>query len=156
MKISVNTGIDNVDFNVSMAASAEPVIVRVYKEHQIAQARQAATGVAQSLGFSPPAAACLATAVTELASNLFFHAQNGGAITLIVIKDGKNVGIQVVSEDAGPGIEDVPLAMQDGYTTRGGMGGGLPGTRRLMDDFEITSKPGAGTRIVATKWMRWT
>ena len=131
-------------------------MVRVDQEHQIAQARQAATGIAQALGFPPSVTARLATAVTELARNLFFHAQNGGAITLTVVKDGKNVGIQVVSEDAGPGIEDVPLAMQDGYTTRGGMGGGLPGARRLMDEFLITSQPGVGTRIVAKKWLRWT
>ena len=97
----------------------------------------------------------LATAITEFARNLYVHAHHGGNITLTVIKDEENVGIQVVVEDDGPGIEDVSLAMQDGYTTRGSLGVGLPGARRLMDEFEIVSEPGIGTRIVAKKWINW-
>ena len=142
-------------FTIAIAVGSAAEICRV-KLLSIAQARQAVTGVAQALGFSPATTARLATAVTELASNLVFHASDGGAITLSVIKDAINVGVQVVAEDQGPGIKDVPLAMRDGYTTRRGLGGGLPGARRLMDEFEITSELGVGTRIVAKKWIRWT
>jgi len=132
----------------------QPRIVWVNQEHQIAGARLVAKELAQQAGFSEISAAHLSTAVTELASNLFFHASNGGSITLSVIDEENGVGIRVVSQDDGPGIPDVPLAMQEGYTTRSSMGGGLPGAERLMDEFEITSKVGAGTRIVATKWKK--
>ena len=94
----------------------------------------------------------MATATTELASNLFFHASDGGRISLTLIEEEGCVGIQVVADDHGPGIEDLKLAMQDGYSTRASMGGGLPGVERLMDEFEITSEFGVGTRIVAKKW----
>ncbi len=131
---------------------ADTRTVRVKKEHEIAGARQAASGLTQSAGFSELGTAHVATAVTELASNLFFHASDGGSISLTLIEEDGGVGIQVVSDDRGPGIEDVNLAMQDGYSTRGSMGGGLPGVKRLMDEFGITSEVGVGTRIVAKKW----
>ena len=126
--------------------------IRIKKEHEIAGARQAARGLTQSAGFSELGTAHVATAVTELASNLFFHASNGGSISLTLIEEEGGVGIQVISDDHGPGIEDLKLAMQDGYSTRGGMGGGLPGVKRLMDEFEITSEVGVGTHIVTKKW----
>lgn len=151
----MRTSTETANRKTGTETTANPLIVRVREEYQIAQARQAARGVAQTMEFSSVATACIATAVSELASNLFFHANQGGVISLTGIKKEKRVGIEVVSEDDGPGIEDVPLAMRDGYTTRGGLGGGLPSVRRLMDEFEITSKPGVGTRIVARKWMRW-
>ena len=132
----------------------QPRIVWVNQEHQIAGARLVAKELAQQAGFSEISTAHLSTAVTELASNLFFHASNGGSISLSVIDEENGVGIRVVSQDDGPGIPDVPLAMQEGYTTRSSMGGGLPGAKRLMDEFEITSAAGAGTRIVATKWKK--
>lgn len=132
----------------------QPRIVWVNQEHQIAGARLVAKELAQKAGLSEISTAHLSTAVTELASNLFFHASNGGSISLSIINQENCVGIKVVCEDDGPGIPDVPLAMQEGYTTKASMGGGLPGAERLMDDFEITSKVGAGTRIVATKWKQ--
>ncbi len=88
-----------------------------------------------------------------MASNLFFHTHRGGTITLSVLNKPGAVGLEVIAEDDGPGIPDVRLAMQDGYTTNRGLGGGLPGTERLMDEFEITSRVGDGTRIVARKWQ---
>ena len=127
-------------------------IIRIKKEHEIAGARHAANALTQSAGFSEIGVAQVATAVTELASNLFFHASDGGSISLTLIEEEGGVGIQVVCDDHGPGIEDLKLAMQDGYSTRGGMGGGLPGVKRLMDEFEITSEVGVGTHIVTKKW----
>ena len=131
---------------------ADTWTIRINKEHEIAGARQAASGLTQSAGFSELGTAHVATAVTELASNLFFHASNGGNISLTLIEEEGGVGIQVVSDDHGPGMEVLKLAMQDAYSTRGSMGSGLPGVKRLMDEFEITSEVGVGTRIVAKKW----
>ena len=131
---------------------ADTRTIRVIKEHEIAGARQAASGLTQSAGFSKLGTAHVATAVTEMASNLFFHASDGGSIILTLIEEEGSIGIQVVCDDHGPGIEDLKLAMQDGYSTKGSMGSGLPGVKRLMDVFEITSEVGVGTRIVAKKW----
>lgn len=122
-------------------------------EHHIARARQEGKALAVQLGFSQTNAACVATSISEMASNLFFHAHRGGTITLSVLNRPSAVGLEVIAEDDGPGIPDIKLAMQDGFTTNRGLGGGLPGTERLMDEFEITSRVGDGTRIVARKWQ---
>jgi len=129
-----------------------PVIVQVTKEHHIASARQAARALAEEIGLSQVATFDVATSVSELANNLFFHAGHGGTITLTAVRREGEAGIEVVCKDDGPGIPDVKLAMQDSFTTNGGLGGGLPGVERLMDEFEIASTVGAGTRIVARKW----
>ncbi len=131
----------------------EPVIVRVTGEYHVAQARQAAQALAEAIGFKQVATYYVATCVSELANNLFFHAAPGGTITLAVVRRSDAIGIEVIAEDDGPGIPDVELAMQDGYSTSGGLGGGLPGVKRLMDEFEITSTVGVGTRVVARKWQ---
>ena len=130
----------------------EPMIIRLTEEHHIAQARQAAKSLAQAIGFRRVAAYYVSTSVSELANNLFFHAARGGAITLVALRREGEVGIEVIAEDDGPGIPDVELALQDGFSTTGGLGGGLPGVERLMDEFEITSTVGVGTRVVARKW----
>ena len=95
----------------------------------------------------------MATAISELARNIVRYAVRGEIILRLVQNDGKK-GIEVVANDDGPGIPDVGLAMQDGYSTSGGLGLGLPGTRRLMDDFEITSDFGKGTTVTARRWRR--
>ena len=128
----------------------EPVIIPVTEECHITSARKAAFQLAQSLGLSGLFAHSVATSVSELAHNLYSHAYRGGAITLIALPRG----IEVIAEDDGPGIPDTELAMRDGFSTAGGLGGGLPGVRRLMDEFELVSSVGAGTRIVARKWQR--
>lgn len=112
----------------------------------------ALTNLAQQLGFTRGAAYRLATAVSELATNLVFHAVGGGVIHLSpVTRDGR-VGIEVVAEDHGPGIADLALAMTDGHSTNGGLGSGLPGCRRLVDEFEIQSAAGQGTRVMVRLW----
>ena len=130
----------------------QPRVVWIDKEYQISGARLIAKELAQKAGFSEISIAHLAIAVTELASNLFFHTTNGGSLSLTIVDEGNGVGIKVVSEDDGPGIADVPMAMREGYTTRGGMGGGLPGAERLMDEFALESVPGKGTCVTAVKW----
>jgi serine/threonine-protein kinase RsbT len=92
------------------------------------------------------------TAVSELAHNLHFHTHLGGTISLAALDEGGRIGVEVVSEDQGPGIPDIDLAMQDGFSTNRGLGGGLPGVRRLMDEFSIRSEVGVGTRVVARLW----
>ncbi len=131
----------------------EPVIIQVTGEHHIAQARQAAKALAEAIGFKRVLTYYVATSVSELAGNLFFHATRGGTITLVASRRNGKVNIEVIAEDEGPGIPDVKQAMQDGFSTNGGLGGGLPGVERLMDEFEITSAVGVGTRIVARKWQ---
>ena len=103
-------------------------------------------------GESEVAVYSIATAVSELANNLFFHTSRGGTISLSVVRHNGNIGLEIMAEDEGPGIADVKLAMQDGFTTNGGLGGGLPSVERLMDEFEIKSQVGAGTRVMARMW----
>ena len=131
----------------------DPVIIHVTEERHVAQARQAAVALAEEIGFKRVLVYYVATSVSELANNLFFHAIRGGAITLTPLRREDEIGIEVVAEDDGPGIPDVELALQDGFTTNGGLGGGLPGVERLMDEFEIASTVGVGTRVVARKWQ---
>lgn len=132
----------------------ETMTIRVTEEHHIAQARQAAKALAQAVGFRQVAVYYVATSVSELANNLYFHTLEGGTLTMRPLRRGPRVGLEVVARDSGPGIEDLEVALQDGYSTNGGLGGGLPGVRRLMDEFEITTSP-QGTRIVARKWRPW-
>ena len=134
-------------------ALKEKIILGVSAEWHVARARSAVRQAMEGTAFSCVSAAYVVTAVSELATNLFFHAANGGTITLSFdFCDGRS-GITVVAEDDGPGIPDLELALLDGFTTNGGLGGGLPGIRRLMDEFEIKSRPGAGTQVICRKWI---
>lgn len=103
-------------------------------------------------GFDHLMAAHVATATSELANNLWMHTERGGHISLRCCQDGGRHGIEVVAEDEGPGIADLTLALSEGWSSAGGMGCGLPGVRRLMDNFEIESAPGRGTIVLARKW----
>jgi serine/threonine-protein kinase RsbT len=95
----------------------------------------------------------IATAISELARNIVEYARNG-EILLSIVQDGSKRGLRVVARDDGPGIPNIEQAMQDGFSTGRGLGLGLPGTRRLMDEFAIKSKVGEGTTVTATKWIR--
>ncbi|OEJ63802.1 hypothetical protein BEN30_17345 [Magnetovibrio blakemorei] len=129
-------------------------IVKVKEEYHVDQARREAMEMAVKIGFDKSASHAIGTSVTELATNLVFYAVNGGTIFIRSVAKENRVGIEVVSEDFGPGIEDVKAAMQDGYSTGGGLGGGLPGINRLMDEFEIVSNMGMGTKIITRKWKK--
>jgi serine/threonine-protein kinase RsbT len=126
--------------------------VPILTELDVITARQRARHEAEQMGFRSPKVYRLATAVSELAFNLRFHADRGGTIRIISVNDRDRVGIEIVSEDDGPGIPDIELAMRDGYSTNNGLGAGLPGCRSLMDEFSIESTVGVGTKIIARMW----
>lgn len=119
----------------------------------IVSARVEGRDMAKTLGFGTIDQARIATAISELTRNIVLYASEG-TVTLRPIERGSKKGIEVVCEDHGPGIEDVSLVMQDGYSTSRGLGMGLPGAKRLMDEFEIESQVGKGTRVVTRKWLR--
>ncbi len=118
------------------------------------QARREARRLATLLGFTRGDAEAVALATSELAMNLHRYAQEGEIVLRAVQggPDGGRLGLEIESQDAGPGIANTDLAFQDGYTTGGGLGSGLPSARRLMDDFELMTGA-SGTRIVARKWL---
>jgi len=132
---------------------ADEVRVMIQSDADIVLARQQARGLAKELGFSASNLVVIATALSELARNIVQYAQCG-EILLSRIEHGNRRGFVIIARDQGPGIADIERAMQDGYSTGGGLGLGLPGTKRLMDEFEITSGVGQGTTVRATKWMR--
>ncbi len=119
-------------------------------EHMVI-VRQAVRNLAVGLGFSLVDQTKVVTAASELARNTIKHG-GGGAALLETINDGPRRGLRLTFEDDGPGIADIALAMKDGFTTGGGLGLGLSGAKRLTNEFAITSSPGAGTRVVITKW----
>lgn len=121
-------------------------------ESDILAARQQGREVAERVGFTGSDLALIATAISEVARNIVVHA-GGGAIMISELSDGR-AGIEIVARDDGPGILDVELAMQDGYSTVDSLGLGLPGARRLMDEFTIESQEGHGTTVVMRKWIR--
>ncbi|WP_285769473.1 anti-sigma regulatory factor [Peribacillus sp. SI8-4] len=127
--------------------------VKIINEWDIVAARQLGRNVAKELGFGTVDQARITTAISELARNIYLYAGQGSVSIEKLNKNGKS-GLKIIAEDQGPGIEDIRRVMEDGYTTSGGLGAGLPGAKRLMDDFDIESTPGEGTTIVATKWLR--
>ena len=129
-----------------------PISIAVIRESDVSHVRILASAMAANVGFKPAEIYRLATAVSELGNNLVFHATHGGQMSLTPVFADQRLGIEVVAEDDGPGITDIELAMTDGFTTNGGLSGGLPGTHRLMDEFAIASTFGLGTRIMARLW----
>ncbi|HEY5531157.1 MAG TPA: anti-sigma regulatory factor, partial [Candidatus Anoxymicrobiaceae bacterium] len=105
------------------------------------------------LGFSVSDLTLIATAISEISRNIVDHA-GSGEIEFNVTDNGINPGITIIARDTGPGIGDIELAMQDGYTSKKGLGLGLPGSQRIMDDFKIQSTVGQGTTVVMKKWRR--
>ncbi len=127
--------------------------VAVDAEPDIIVARQVGRKIAVELGFSSGDLALIATAISEITRNVIEYARRG-VMTVRELQQGTRRGIEIVIEDEGPGIADLSQAMQDGYSTGGGLGLGLPGARRLMDDFAIDSQVGRGTRVVMRKWSK--
>ena len=131
----------------------DEIRVAIRTDADVVTARQEARTMGAALGFSSTDLTLLATAISEIARNITTYAGEG-EVTLRVRNETGRAGIEVVATDDGPGIANVELAMQVGYTTGNGLGLGLPGTRRLVDDFELDTTPGAGTRIRMVKWTR--
>ena len=131
----------------------DEIRVAIRTDADVVTARQEARTLGASLGFGSTDLTLLATAISEIARNITTYAGEG-EVALRVRSESGRAGIEVVATDEGPGIADVELAMQDGYTTGNGLGLGLPGTRRLVDDFQLDTTPGVGTTIRLVKWTR--
>ena len=127
--------------------------VVIAADRDIVTARQEGRQLASTLDFSSSDLTVIAVAISEVARNILSYARTG-EITLQLVEQSSRRGIMVVAEDAGPGIEDIGLALEDGFSTSGSLGLGLPGARRLMDEFEIRSEVGKGTTVTLRKWAR--
>jgi serine/threonine-protein kinase RsbT len=127
------------------------VHVRIQSSADIVAARQQARALASRAGFSHSNLTLIATAVSEVARNIVEYA-NEGEVIIRLINDANKQGVEIIAADQGPGIADVSTAMRDGYSTGKGLGIGLPGARRLMDEFEIASEVGKGTTVTMKKW----
>ena len=134
---------------------ADEVRLAIAADVDVVQARQRGRELASEAGFSNGDQTVIAAAISEIARNIVNYAKRG-EITLRLITNGDRQGVIVIAEDHGPGIRDVVQAMEDGYSTSGGLGLGLPGARRLMDEFEVHSVIGQGTTVTMTKWRRKT
>jgi serine/threonine-protein kinase RsbT len=120
-------------------------------DRDIVLARQETRNLARQLGLSIVDQTKIVTAVSELARNAVVHGGGGSLRCEIVTSDGKQ-GLRLTVSDEGPGIADLNLAMKDGWTSGSGLGIGLPGARRLVNEFHITSERGRGTTVVVTRW----
>ncbi len=127
--------------------------VAISSNIDIVTARQQGRKLALELGFEGAEVTLIAAAISEVARNIVDHAKEG-EIRLERIQHGTKHGLQIIARDRGPGIRDVNQAMQYGFSTRKGLGVGLPGAKWLMDDFELESTVGKGTKITMKKWLR--
>lgn len=129
--------------------------VPIEVEHDIVVARQLARELARELGFGAIDQSRVATAVSELTRNVIRYATGSrGLVTLHPLEADGRVGLEIVVADEGPGIADIELVMTEGYTSGEGLGLGLSGTKRLMDEMELESAAGAGTTVTIRKWRR--
>ncbi|MGH2969392.1 MAG: anti-sigma regulatory factor [Solirubrobacteraceae bacterium] len=134
---------------------AEPAErIAIESDSDVVKARQRARALAAGLDLSTTDQTLLATAISEVARNITMYATRGEVLLSIVRDNGGREGIRVVARDRGPGIEDVESALQDGFTSGAGLGIGLPGARRLVDEFDIQSGPSEGTTVTLVKWSR--
>jgi serine/threonine-protein kinase RsbT len=134
-------------------ANEDEARVSVTTDADVVVARQEGRRVAARAGFTATELAVIATAISEIARNIVKFAKRG-EVVVTVVSENERTGVTVVARDVGPGIPDVDRAVQDGYSTYGGLGLGLPGARRLMDEFEIVSEVGKGTTVTMTKWRQ--
>jgi serine/threonine-protein kinase RsbT len=128
--------------------------IAIESDADVVTARQRARALAVGLEMPGTDQTLLATAISEIARNITAYAVRGEILLDLVRDDNGRRGIRVVAVDDGPGIEDLEKALTDGYTTGGGLGLGLPGARRLVDEFGIETAPGEGTRVTLVKWTR--
>lgn len=126
----------------------------VSSEDDIAIVRRKVKVIAGQRGFDAFAAAAITTAASEITRNTLVHG-GGGEAVIEEVTDGARLGIRIIFEDTGPGIDDIDRVLAGGYSTGRSLGLGVSGTRRLVDDFELSSTPGAGTRVMIIKWTRY-
>jgi serine/threonine-protein kinase RsbT len=127
--------------------------IPIATDRDIVAARQEGRRIAATLNFSQSDLTVIAAAISEVARNILTYAATGHIAIQVVERAGRR-GVAIVAHDEGPGIQDITLALQDGYSTSGSLGLGLPGARRLMDEFEIHSNAGRGTTVTMRKWAR--
>jgi len=127
--------------------------IPVRHDADIVTARHEGREAAARIGFSGSDLTLIATAISEVARNIVAYGVEG-EIVIGVVQNGERLGLEVVAQDSGPGIPNTVLALQDGYSTSRSLGLGLPGARRLMDEFELTSEVGRGTTVRMRKWRR--
>lgn len=132
---------------VRLSAETLPLL----RAEHIVIVRQSVRQLAIGLGFSLVDQTKIVTAASELARNTILHG-GGGTVLVETLNDGPKRGVRLTFEDRGVGIPDIDLAMRDGFTTTGGLGLGLSGSKRLCNEFEIASEPGKGTTVTITKW----
>ena len=136
---------------MSPPASHELIALPVRSEDDVLVVRQRTRKLAALCGFDLHEQTRLATAVTAIARNALDYG-GGGSVRLDLLQNDTKRGLRLVFEDEGPGIADVDLALRDGYTTGNGMGLGLGGSRRLVQEFDVDSRPGEGTRVTIVRW----
>ncbi|NYH44405.1 serine/threonine-protein kinase RsbT [Micromonospora jinlongensis] len=131
----------------------QPQAQAIQSDEDVVRVRQLVRAVAVAVKLSLVDQTKVVTAASELARNTLVYG-GGGSVEVTTVDNGRRKGVRIVFADSGPGIADLNLAMTDGYTSGGGLGLGLSGSRRLVDEFEIETSPETGTRITVTKWSR--
>jgi len=144
--------VDASKLDQGQAPFASELRVTIRSAADIVTARQTGRELAMKLGFAAADVTVITAAISEIARNIVDHARRG-MMTISVVHEGAKAGLLVVARDQGPGIPDVARAMEYGFSTGQRNGAGLPGAKWLMDEFEITSKPGKGTTVVMKKWL---
>ena len=135
----------------SLRGNPDEMVIPIGGDSDIVKARQEGRRIAATVGFSVTDLVLVATAISELARNIIRYARKG-EVAIRPITNSSHSGIEIVARDEGPGIKDVEAVLRVGFSTSGGLGLGLPGVRRLMDEFEIDSKLDHGTTVVTKKW----
>lgn len=131
----------------------QDIVVPIRSDADIVSARQQGRALAATIGFTATDATLMATAISELARNIVTYAQQGEMI-MRGVETSNAKGIMIIARDSGPGIRSIQDALRDGYSTSGGLGLGLPGVKRLMDEFVIESEVGRGTAVTIMKWLK--
>lgn len=129
------------------------MLIEIEGEEDVVRARRAGRDMAQQLGFRTVDQSRVATAISELARNILLYAGRG-ELLVRPLGEESPTGLEIIARDQGPGIADIERALQDGFSSSRGLGIGLPGTRRLVDEMTIESQVGLGTTITARKWLR--
>ncbi len=137
-----------------MAAEPHESVIPIESDADVVLARQRAREMSAALELTSTDQTLLATAISEVARNITTYAVRGEVILSMIRDAAGRRGIQVIARDDGPGIENLELALQDGYTSGGGLGLGLPGARRLVHEFDIETTPGQGTKVTLVMWER--
>ena len=135
-------------------ADEHEAVIAIESDADVVTARQQARAMASELELSSTDQTLLATAISEVARNITTYAKRGEVVLDVIKDDNGRRGIRVIARDEGPGIENLELALQDGYTSGTGLGLGLPGARRLVHHFEIETAPGQGTKVTLVMWER--